>query len=160
MKIGVISDTHIPFVVKEIPSSVLTAFKKIDLIVHAGDYTELKVIKKLKELNNFMGVYGNMDPENIREIIPKKDVLEVGKFKIGIIHGHGAPQGLEARVRAEFHEKLDVIIYGHSHLTKNEIIDDILFFNPGSSTDENFAPFKSFGILTIEESITGEIVRI
>jgi hypothetical protein len=34
----------------------------------------------------------------------------------------------------------------------------ILLFNPGSPTDNRFAAFHSMGILTLEDTITGEIL--
>ena len=41
MKIGLISDTHIPSMGPEPPAEVKTAFQGVDLIIHAGDvYTE------------------------------------------------------------------------------------------------------------------------
>ncbi|MEK6714475.1 MAG: metallophosphoesterase family protein, partial [Candidatus Omnitrophota bacterium] len=39
MLIGVISDTHIPQSADEIPQSVFSIFKGVDLIIHAGDLT-------------------------------------------------------------------------------------------------------------------------
>ena len=44
MKIGVISDTHIPESADRIPDSVYEHFKDVDLILHAGDLLELKVL--------------------------------------------------------------------------------------------------------------------
>lgn len=160
MKIGVVSDTHLPHAAKKIPSSVISVLKEMDLIVHAGDFSELSLLVELKELNSFKGVYGNMDPEEIRKELPEKEVLELEGFKIGIMHGFGPPQGLEERIRSEFQEKLDVIIYGHSHAAKNEVIDGTLFFNPGSPTDKHYAAYNSFGILTLGESVEGKIVKI
>src|SRR5216683_7622331 len=37
MKIGLISDTHIPSMGKEPPGQVIPAFEGVDLILHAGD---------------------------------------------------------------------------------------------------------------------------
>ncbi len=37
MKIGLISDTHIPEVTKSLPQEVKETFKDVDLILHAGD---------------------------------------------------------------------------------------------------------------------------
>ena len=37
MKIGLISDTHIPEAMPELPGQVRTVFAGVDLILHAGD---------------------------------------------------------------------------------------------------------------------------
>jgi predicted phosphodiesterase len=48
MKIGVISDTHIPYRVKKIPDIVLQLLTGIDHIFHAGDIADFGVIRKLE----------------------------------------------------------------------------------------------------------------
>jgi len=42
VRIGVISDTHIPDKVGRVPEAILDAFKNVDLIMHAGDMVDLK----------------------------------------------------------------------------------------------------------------------
>jgi predicted phosphodiesterase len=48
-------------------------------------------------------------------------------------------------------DRIDIIVYGHSHQSQNKVIDGILLFNPGKATD-------SFGILTIDGEAKGEII--
>jgi hypothetical protein len=75
------------------------------------------------------------------------------------MHGWGSPAGLENRILALFKEdRIDVLVYGHSHRAKNEHKDGILICNPGSPTDSRFAQFQSMGVLTVEEKISGEIL--
>jgi putative phosphoesterase len=159
IRIGVLSDTHIPIAAREIPRKALALLNGVDLIAHAGDILQLTVLEELEELAEVKAVYGNMDTHSIREKLPEINTFEVQGFKIGIIHGSGPPSGMESRIGKKF-DKIDVIIYGHSHSPKNEIINGVLFFNPGSTTDRVFAPCNSFGILTIDKEIRGEIIRI
>ena len=101
-----------------------------------------------------------MDSIAIHNRVPAELIINLGGFAIGVMHGEGSPAGLEDRVLASFKSKsLDAIIYGHSHQAKNEMRDGILLFNPGSPTDSRFAAFHSMGILTIEDTITGEILH-
>jgi putative phosphoesterase len=60
----------------------------------------------------------------------------------------------------EFKEdELDCIVYGHSHAPHNEVIEGILYFNPGSPTNKRFQQQYSLGILNIIDSkISGEII--
>lgn len=44
MRIGVISDTHIPERAKEIPEKILRDFKNVDMVIHVGDLVDLKVL--------------------------------------------------------------------------------------------------------------------
>jgi putative phosphoesterase len=151
MKIGVLSDTHI-HLAEEIPQGIVRVLSNVDLIVHAGDFVGSQVLERLKQLGEVKAVHGNVDSMKLRGLLPEKELLVAGGKKIGITHGWGGPEGIERRVRGLF-DDVDIIIYGHSHRAKIERIGDVLFFNPGPG-------YKSFGILTIEEEVKGEIVRL
>lgn len=151
MRIGVLSDTH-THSLEYIPRKVIDSLSSADMIIHAGDFTTVEVLNGLKRLGKVKAVQGNMDSAELKSILPAKEVLEIGDKRIGITHGSGGPWGIEQRVMGIFdQDRVDVIVYGHSHKSQNKVIDGILFFNPGKA--EN-----SFGILTIEEDARGEIV--
>jgi len=151
MRIGVLSDTHI-YLAEEIPPEILEVFPEMDLIVHAGDFVGSAVFEGLKRLGEVKAVYGNVDSMKLRGLLPDKELVVAGGRKIGVTHGWGGPEGMEQRVRTLF-DDVDIIIYGHSHRAKIEQIGDILFFNPGPG-------YQSFGILTIDDDVKGEIIRI
>ena len=160
MKIGIIADTHIPHVAPRLPSEIYDAFKGMDLILHAGDLTELSVLEELRKSADAQAVYGNMDEPEVRKLLPAKRIINVGRFTIGLTHGYGPPFNLINTVKREFSQKVDVIVFGHSHSPVNKVRDGILFFNPGSPTDKIFARYNSYGILTIGDKIKGKIVRL
>ncbi len=162
MRIGVISDTHIPERAKEIPEKILRDFKNVDMVIHVGDLVDLKVLDQLKAVcPNVRAVYGNMDPQEVRKQLPEKEIINVGTHKIGVMHGTGAPVKLIALLSEAFkNDRVDIIIFGHSHSAFNEKKGDILFFNPGSATDKVFSPYNSYGIIEINGEIEGTIVKI
>jgi len=161
MRIGVISDTHIPDAIDELPQKIYEDFKKVDLIIHAGDIVSLDTLNKLKKIKMVEAVYGNMDYPEVRKVLNQKEIINVGRFKIGIFHGRGAPSGLVELLKREFkNDKVDCIIFGHSHNPVNMVSDGVLFFNPGSVTDKVFAPYNSYGILEIGDKIIGEIIKL
>jgi hypothetical protein len=160
MKILVISDTHMPRSAQDLPDAIYKAIEDVDMIVHAGDFAEKDLFEKLNTLRPTKAVCGNMDSEPLRRILNNKEILDVGKFKIGIIHGYGAPANLIDVVKNEF-RGVDAIIFGHSHAPVNIVKDGILFFNPGSPTDKIFAKDNTYGILEItDKKIEGKIVKI
>lgn len=159
MRIGVISDTHIPRAADWLPKIVCDDFAKCDLILHAGDLTEKNVLDRLTKIAPVRAVCGNMDEADLKKILPRKDIIEAGKFKIGLTHGFGPPYGLLDRVRQEF-GKVDAIVFGHSHSPINEVRDGILFFNPGSPTDKIFSRQNAYGILEIDDAIRGVIIKL
>ncbi len=164
MPIGVISDTHLKKVTPEFTKLVNDRFGDCDLIVHAGDFIDASVYSYLNKVThgNLVAVCGNMDSPRLCRLLPDRLVFEKLGLKIGLIHGWGAPKDLEDRIVKLFQkDNVRCIIYGHSHFAANHIVDDILFFNPGSLADRACANGKSIGYLTIQDDkITGEIVRI
>lgn len=162
MKIGVISDTHIPDRAKEIPQRILEEFKKVDMIIHVGDLVELNVLDKLAALcNDVKAVWGNMDPPEVKSKLPEKEILKIKNFKIGIMHGYGPPNKLIEMLTDVFkNEGVDLIIFGHSHSGVNESRGGVLFFNPGSATDKVFASYNSYGIIEINDKIEARIIKI
>ena len=161
MKVAVVSDTHIPATCGSLPDMFLEKLKGVDLIIHAGDFTELSVADVFKKIAPFYAVAGNMDCNMVKRQFPVKRIIDLASFKVGVTHGHGSPDNLINYVKDVFKEdKLDCIIYGHSHIPKIDYIDGVLYFCPGSPTEKVFAPYNSFGILEIDEKLTPTIIRL
>jgi len=151
MRIAVLADTHV-HMLEHLPKKIINAIATADLIIHAGDFTDVQVLKELKRLREVRAVQGNMDSTELKTILPVKEIVEVENKRIGITHGSGVPWGIEERVRKMFEsDRIDIIVYGHAHRSQNKIINDILFFNPGKA-------INSFGILTIDGEAKGEII--
>lgn len=160
VKIGVISDTHIPSRGKVIPEIVLKAFKGVDMIIHAGDLLKDYVIYELEEIAPVHAVAGNNDDFFIQDMLGKKRILEVGAVRIGITHGHFRYGGnaLKNAINIFKNDAVNCVVFGHSHTPFNEIIDGVLFFNPGSPTDKRWQEYYSYGMLSIQgDIVTGEI---
>ena len=152
MRIAVLADTHVNRL-EHLPKKILDALSTVNLIIHAGDFTDLQLLKELKRLREVKAVHGNMDSRELKTVLPVKKIVEIENRRIGITHGSGGPWGIEEKVRKMFEpDRIDIIVYGHSHRSQNKVIKDILFFNPGKATD-------SFGILTIDEETKGEIIN-
>jgi len=162
MKIGVISDTHIPQAAKDIPAMVLRDFKSVDAILHCGDILDKGIIDKLSGLcKNIHVVAGNMDSPEVKEKFPSKKIIKIAGMSIGMIHGQGAPSALLEMVMDSFkQDKVNIIVFGHSHSPFCSYCGDVLFFNPGSPTDKIFSPYNSYGIIEISHSINARIIRI
>lgn len=173
MKIGVLSDTHLsekgktggwrsllrggPETLEELIKHLEEVFAGVEMVLHAGDISAKSVLDELEKLWRVEAVQGNMDRGVLP--LPQKKVVEIGGHRIGLIHGWGSPDGIQRRIRGSF-EDVHAIVYGHTHEPFNEVVDGVLFFNPGSPTDNFFAPYKSVGILEISQTITGRIIKL
>jgi putative phosphoesterase len=151
MRIAVLADTHVHRL-EHLPKKIIDALSMVDLIIHAGDFTDVQLLNELKQLREVKAVQGNMDSRELKILLPVKEIVEMENKRIGITHGSGGPWGIEEKVRKIFEsDRIDIIVYGHSHRSQNKVIKDILFFNPGKAAD-------SFGILTIQGEAQGEII--
>ena len=158
MKIGVVSDTHS----LGIPKQLVDDFKSVDLIIHAGDFSSVRDLKFFTALGNCKAVYGNTDEAELQKRLPRRDILQLEKVSVGVFHGEGSPRNIVETVKQEFSkDKIQVIIFGHSHQPLNEKINGILLFNPGSPNDMVRAPYRSYGILEIKDGqAVGKIITV
>ena len=158
MKIGVISDTHL----NDVDSRLTTIYQKyffdVDMIIHAGDLVSPAIVDFLSKKPLHV-VQGNMDNSSIQEGFPKKAILDVHGFRLGLIHGWGSPFGIERRIRSEFKD-VHVIVYGHSHRPANHVDKGILFFNPGTATGLCMSGSNSIGLLNIGKEVEGTIIKL
>jgi len=151
MRIAVLADTHVNML-EDLSKKIIDALSTVDLIVHAGDFTDVQLLKELEGLRTVKAVQGNMDSRELKVMLPAKEIVEIENKRIGITHGSGGPGGIEERVRKVFEsDRIDIIVYGHSHQSQNKVLEDVFLFNPGKATD-------SFGILTIDGGVKGEII--
>jgi len=158
MKIGVVSDTHS----RPLPAQMLKDFAGLELVIHAGDFCDLEDVKQLAGAAAFKAVHGNMDSAAVTRKFPRRQIIDAGEVKIGLFHGEGSRKGLRDRVAREFAaDKVDVVVFGHSHEPCNETVDGVLYFNPGSPNDDVFAPYCSYGILEISgRTVKGKIIKV
>lgn len=160
MKIGVISDTHIKNPAKMLPNEVFEIFDGVDLILHAGDLLIEEVLIQLEAIAPVIAVAGNNDDYQLVKKYGTRRLIEVGGKRIGLTHGMSRGKTYMSAYAEFLEDNVDCIVYGHSHIPHNELINNILFFNPGSATQRRFQPQHSVGVLYINHKITGEIIYI
>lgn len=140
MIIGVISDTH-----GLLRPEALAALQGSNYIIHAGDVGDPQILDKLAAIAPLTAVRGNVDHGAWAEKIPATNVLEVDEVSIYVLH---SLQELDLKPEAG---KFSAVIYGHSHVPKQEWKNGVLYFNPGSAGPRRFRLPVSVGRLTIED---------
>lgn len=160
MKIGVISDTHLRSADGLLEKIAGTFFHDAELILHAGDLVEPEVLDVFSG-KTVLAVAGNMDSPAVREAFPGKRIISAGRFRIGLIHGWGPPDGIEERLARVFQDDpVDCLVYGHTHRPANHLRKGILYFNPGSPSEGPFASRRTVGLLEITDRISGSIIEL
>jgi putative phosphoesterase len=137
--IGVISDTH-----GLLRPEALAVLHGSDYIIHAGDIGDPGIITKLNEIAPVTAVRGNIDREPWARKIPATDVLDVGGVLIYVLHNLAE---LDLKPEAA---GFAAVIYGHSHVPKQEMKNGVLYFNPGSAGPRRFKLPICLGKLRID----------
>ena len=104
MRIGVISDTHVPVRARALPGQVFRIFAGVDLILHAGDLVTLDVLDELQAIAPVLAVHGNVDHPEVQERLPAVLRIEVGPSGVIKVESKGPAGGgplARAGVRAE-----------------------------------------------------------
>ncbi|WP_227765218.1 metallophosphoesterase family protein [Zhaonella formicivorans] len=159
MLIGVLSDTHIPRRSKSLPPILWKGLEGVDLILHAGDINQPDLLDELGLIAPVHAVLGNTDPYELQIKLPLTKVLQLGRFKVGLVHGDGIGGRTVDRAAQAFQRPdLDIVIFGHSHQPYCAFHGKTLFFNPGSPTDKRIMPYYSYGLIRLEEEIKAELI--
>ncbi|MEI6665019.1 MAG: YfcE family phosphodiesterase [Chloroflexota bacterium] len=151
MRIGLISDTHVPSMGKEPPHEVLRAFEGVELILHCGDIyiqdciTWLEQIAPVHATTSFFAGAGEGAP---RASLPI--TLDAAGRSIGVVHklelralGDEVTPGMIDRempagasipddLRELFGRDVDIVVFGYTHEPMIETHQGVLFVNPGS----------------------------
>ncbi len=187
LTVGVLSDTHLPYRLSELPSRVVDIFAGVDLILHAGDVDEVDFLQSLKEIAPLYAVRGNIhlgDRSWGGRELPVEIRLTLLNYQVALTHGHrpGAAGWLfkardvllskvgrtgQAKLNAEISHRLsglypdaDVVIFGHTHKAYVQQIAGTLFFNPGAVASA-WREQASVGLLHLEkDGIKAEIIPL
>jgi len=150
MRIGVISDTH-----GLLRPEALEALRGSDLILHAGDVGEEEILGRLRTIAPVTTVRGNVDVARWARGLPETEVIEVEGKAIYLLH---KLDELDLNPKAA---GFDAVVYGHSHRSKVEKKNGVLYFNPGSAGPRRFKLPVSVGRLVIEHGkIKAEVIEL
>ena len=170
--IGLLSDTHVPQRTNTVPDVVIDDFikKKVDYVFHMGDFTSYEIYKNLIDTfgkDKVVAVRGNMDFDStIKKSLPESIEFKIYDYNILMLHGMGGPNMIIKRLVKKLdllNSDYDIVIFGHTHRPVNEKHNDILFFNPGTTTpiDNKFTIVSSYGYLKISnKKIEPEIIYL
>jgi putative phosphoesterase len=148
--IGVISDTH-----GLLRREAIIALQGSDHIIHVGDIGNAAILDRLNEIAPVTAVRGNVDKGAWAQKIPENNVLEVEGVSIYVLH---ILDELDLKPEAA---GFAAVIYGHSHVSKQEVKNGVLYFNPGSAGPKRFNLPVSIGKLVVRKGrIEAEVLDL
>ena len=122
---------------------VLDRIAGCDVIIHGGDINKPEIIARLKEIAPVYVVRGNNDKE-WAENIPESLTFQIEQCRFFVVHNRKS-------VPKDLHDT-DVVIYGHSHKYAEQMVDGVLWLNPGSCGKRRFDQEITFAIMTVDGS--------
>lgn len=165
MRIGVISDTHLPSIIRrvdELGPQTSEFLASVDLILHAGDVTAPSVLEWCEQFAPVKVARGNNDLFEHPQMADRH-VFDVDGWRIGLVH-EVRP---ESRPMAELlahgldGEAVDILISGDTHVQRLEFREQVLFMNPGSPTLPHHKEVRlgTVGLLEVStQKVRAEIV--
>lgn len=141
MRIGLLSDTHIPEVAQGLPPQIAEAFGDVDLVLHAGDIYVPRVLDELEGIAPVLAAEGDDDYGDTLtdERVKAKHVLKLEGQTLWLIHErpyfHKFPSWQRGKPPAQGgYDTPDIVVFGHEHRPALQRSGDVLYVNPGSPT--------------------------
>ena len=137
MRIGLVTDTHLPALIRSLDDlgpEAAQFFRTVDLILHGGDVTAPSVLDWLEQFAPVLVAQGNNDEFDDPRMQPVQ-IVDVRGWRIGMVHNL-APETRPVAVLRDryFGTDVDIMIGGHTHLERLEVRDGVLLVNAGSPT--------------------------
>ncbi len=130
MRIGLISDTHMPRRWNVLPQPIFDLFSTCDVILHAGDVGELWVLDQLSQSAPVIAVHGNDETDEATNALPFLQTLAFNGHRIVLTHSHYPDYQTEMNMRKDdsWYHKLQyrtnfgkahgakIVVTGHTHI--------------------------------------------
>lgn len=145
-KVLVVSDSH--GLTKELEVLRERHLNEVDLMIHCGDS---ELMPDDKAISGYLTVMGNCD---FGGGYPLDTTSEVAGKKFFITHGHRySVKSTLMNVKYKASEvKANIVCFGHSHILGAELIDGVLFLNPGSIRLPRERLEKTYVILDLQDN--------
>ncbi|WP_459499243.1 metallophosphoesterase family protein [Bacillus sp. C1] len=145
MRALIVSDSHGS--TKELQQLKETYEGNVDVMIHCGDS---ELTPGHPDLQGFRVVKGNCDFYNDFE---EETITDVKGIRFFVTHGHlyNIKMSLQKLLYRAKEVQTNIVCFGHSHMLGAEIIDGILFINPGSIVLPRSRKEKTFTLLEISE---------
>lgn len=154
-RIGLLSDTHAYW-----DDKYFKYFEECDEIWHAGDIGSVELYEKLQSFRTFRGVYGNIDGQPLRNILPETNIFEIEGAKVFIKHIGGYPGKYAPMVKSMLmDEKPKLFVSGHSHILKVKFDKelDILHINPGAAGKYGFHKVRTLVRFSVDNGAFSDL---
>lgn len=165
MKIGLLTDTHLPNMIRDIDElgpEPAEFFSSVDLILHGGDLIFTRVLDWLEQFAPVVCADGNndtYDDPRSKEV----QMLDIEGWRIGMIHSLEGEHRPMSELQKIFPSAVDIMVAGHTHQERLEVRDGVVLMNSGSITFPKHKELRLGGVGLLElmpSSLHAEIIPI
>ena len=165
MRIGLLTDTHLPSTIRDLWDEVKTAFEGVDLILHGGDIVSARVLDWLEKIAPTLAARGNNDGGWEDARLDDIQWLTLEGWRIAMIHDMEPEERPIVALKDTYlgGAHADIIITGHTHFERLDYRDGVLQINSGSPTHPHLWSTRlgTIGLLDIAPGkIVARIVRL
>lgn len=144
--LGVIGDTQGRYRWPPLLDFVAARFRDVDEIWHAGDWQDPQVLDGLRALGKPLVVVNGNAPDD--PTFPERVERELEGLRVGMVHRPPAKGDPWASA-------LDLVIHGHTHRWRDEVVGGTRFINVSTPTAAGFSRERTMGILRIQDRAAG-----
>jgi putative phosphoesterase len=126
-RIGIISDTH-----GLLRPEAERRLAGVDHIIHGGDIGRHDIIAALRRIAPVTAIKGNVDTDDWANEYSDTELVRLAGRSIFVLHD------LQALQVDPIALSIDVVVSGHSHVPKVEMVGGVLYLNPGSAGRRRF----------------------
>jgi uncharacterized protein len=136
MRIGLVSDTHLPSLMRsldELGPQLAEFLSSVDLILHSGDVVTPSILDWCEQFAPLLAARGNHDAFDDRRL-EKVQVVDIDGLRIATTHDvRPEDRPMELILERDFKGlNPDIIVAGDTHVDRLEYRDGILLINSGS----------------------------
>ena len=148
MRVGLVSDTHVPVAAKGVPPEVAEVFRGVDLILHAGDIYDMSVLDEIERIAPVLAALGDDDSYGLLkdERVKEKHELKLDGHTVWLVHERPFFSRFSRLQQAP---RPDIIVHGHTHTAEVWQDSDTLVVGSGSPTFLNYR--RGLGTVAILE---------
>jgi putative phosphoesterase len=154
--VGILSDTHLPYRMQQLPQGIFDVFRDVDIILHAGDVDRIDHLQSLTALAPLHAVRGNLHFRDFSDggwDLPLELQFTIAGWQVVLTHG-GWPNiwsqagdwFLEDLLRinrdmlnqrianrlSRLYPHASAVVFGHSHRPYQAWHGETFIFNPGA----------------------------
>ncbi len=165
MRIGLLTDTHLPSTMRELWDEVREVFAGVDLILHAGDIVTPGVLDWLERIAPTLAARGNNDDGWTDPRVQDCCRLELEGWRVAMVHDmEPEDRPIETLIKLYLGgEPADIFITGHTHLERLDYRDGVIQINSGSPTHPHqwSTRLGTVGLLELTpERVSARVLRL